>query len=77
MRNSSVCSTSNATKDTNVDINIDLDTYFENSHISNPFLDIKIPLQRRNVEIILGFSKVNDDPFEDTPTILQTMDWGG
>jgi len=77
-RNSSDCSTSSIVKDASVDINIDLDTYFAKSHIAIPFLElINIPSQRRKVQRILGFSKVNESPSEDAPIMFSNHGlWG-
>jgi hypothetical protein len=69
-------STSKASRDESMEVNIDLDAYLTKSHIIVPFLElIKIPSLRRKDEIVMGFSK--DDPSQDQPIILQTTDRGG
>jgi hypothetical protein len=50
---------------------IDLDIYLAKSHIIVHFLElIKIPSLGKKDEVVMGFSKTNDDSSKDPPIIL-------
>jgi hypothetical protein len=77
-RNTSDTSTSNLSKATCEDIDIDLNTYFAKSHRLIPFLEfVKIPSHKNKVRYILGFDEGKEVSIEDTSMILQTMHKGG